>query len=57
MLWQVSHLVTGKRLPLRRASSQRQHLCGTRNTDEIPCSLYSCMAGCNGVNCTINAIL
>lgn len=30
MLWQVSHLVTGKRLPLKRANTRRQHQFGTR---------------------------
>ena len=57
MLWQVSHLVTGKRLPLKRASTRRQHQFGTLDMDQSPSSLYSCLAGCNGVNCTINAIL
>ena len=60
MLWQVSRLVTGERLHLKvreRGGSRRRHLCKTRDADQIPCSLYSCLAGCNGVNCTIKAIL
>lgn len=60
MLWQVSLLVRGEKkfaLESERASTRRQHLCETLNIDQIPCSLYSCLAGCNGVNCTIKAIL